>query len=221
MIIAIDGPAGSGKSTIAKIIARKLGFRHIETGSMYRAVAWKSMQRGIDLNDREAVARVAAELEIEFVPGNENQGVRLDGKDIMTFLKNEAVGRGAATVAAQPSVRRFLVEKQRRIGSEGSAVMDGRDIGTVVFPDADKKFFLDADPEERGKRRFLELQAKNQDVDLKTIIDQVRQRDHEDRTRVVSPLRPAEDAILIDSTNLGIDEVVNKVLRLIGPLPKK
>lgn len=215
MIIAIDGPAGSGKSSVARIIARKLHYNHIDTGAMYRAVAWKARQQGIDLNQEDAVCRVAEDIRIELVPRPEGQQVLVDGENVTGQLQNEWVGRGAATVAGLGRVRKTLVAKQQEIGKNGDVVMDGRDIGTVVFPHADLKFFLDADPRERGKRRYLELKEKNPEIDLDTTIEQVQQRDHEDRNRKVSPLKPADDAILLDTTHLNIDQVVTQVMNRI------
>lgn len=213
MIIAIDGPAGSGKSTVARKVAQKLQFRYIETGSMYRAVAWKAMKSGIELGDREKVAAVGRNLHLEFVLAPDGQVLLVDGENVSHLLKDEVVSRGAAIVATYQEVRDVMTAKQREIGRSGNVVMDGRDIGTIVFPGAERKFFLDADPEERGKRRYLELRAKNQDVDLAQIVEQVRQRDHEDRNRAIAPLRPAPDAIKVDTTDLQIDEVVDEVVR--------
>lgn len=218
MIIAIDGPAGSGKSTIAKIVAEKLRFRYIDTGSMYRSVAWKSLQKKVALGDETAVANIARETKIELVPGKNGQSVFVDGEDITDQLKEETISRGAAIVAAQPIIREIMTAKQRELGKQGQVVMDGRDIGTVVFPQADKKFFMDADPEERGRRRFKELAEKNQvaNADLKAIIEQVKQRDHEDRNRKIAPLKQAEDAILIDTTHLSIDQVVEQIMKSVN-----
>ena len=221
MIIAIDGPAGSGKSTIAKIVAEKLHFRYIDTGSMYRSVAWKSLQKKVTLGDEDAVANIARETKIELVPGENGQSVFIDGENITSQLKEETISRGAAIVAAQPIIREIMTAKQRELGKQGQVVMDGRDIGTVVFPQADKKFFMDADPEERGRRRFTELKDKKQiaNADLATIIEQVKQRDQEDRNRKIAPLKQAEDAILIDTTHLSIDQVVEQIMRTINSGP--
>ncbi|MBI4388576.1 MAG: (d)CMP kinase [Nitrospinae bacterium] len=219
MIIAIDGPAGSGKSTVARQVAAKLNFQYIETGSMYRAVAWKARQRGIDLGDQERVAEVARRLDLEFVPRPEGQVLLVDGENASPVLKDEDVGRGAAVVAAYKEVRDIMTAKQREIGRSGNVVMDGRDIGTIVFPEADRKFFLDADPAERGRRRYLELKGKNQEVDLDVVVEQVKQRDHEDRNRPIAPLKPAPDAILVDTTHLRIEEVVDEVARRIQAAP--
>ena len=219
MIIAIDGPAGSGKSTVAKIVAKKLNFRYIDTGSMYRSIAWKSLQKNTALEDKEAVADIALKTKIELVYSEGGQLVFVDDKNITDQLKMEVVSRGAAIVAAQPIIREIMTAKQRQLGGAGKVVMDGRDIGTVVFPQADKKFFLDADPKERGRRRFIELKEKNQvsDTDLSIIIEQVIQRDNEDRNRKIAPLKKAKDAILIDTTKLSIDQVVKKIITTINP----
>ena len=219
MIIAIDGPAGSGKSTVAKIVAKKLNFRYIDTGSMYRSVAWKSLQKKTALEDKEAVADIALKTKIELVCSEDGQLVFVDDKNITDQLKMEVISRGAAIVAAQPIIRKIMTTKQRQLGKQGKVVMDGRDIGTVVFPQADKKFFLDADPKERGRRRFVELKEKNQvsDTDLSIIIEQLIQRDNEDRSRKIAPLKKARDAILIDTTKLSIDQVVKKIITIINP----
>ena len=219
MIIAIDGPAGSGKSTVAKIVADKLNFRYIDTGSMYRSVAWKSLQKDTALKDEDAVADIASKVKIELIPGKKGQLVFVDGKNITDQLKVEEISRGAAIVAAQPMIRAIMTIKQRKLGQEGKVVMDGRDIGTVVFPKADKKFFLDADPKERGRRRFFELKEKKQvnNADLPTIIEQIVQRDYEDRSRKIAPLKQAKDATLIDTTHLSIDQVVEEIIKVIVP----
>jgi len=223
MIIAIDGPAGSGKSTVAKIVAKKLNFRYIDTGSMYRSVAWKSLQKNTALEDKEAVADIAFKTKIELICSENRQLVFVDDKNITDQLKMEVISRGAAIVAAQPIIREIMTTKQRQLGEKGKVVMDGRDIGTVVFPQADKKFFLDADPKERGRRRFIELKEKKQvsDTDLSIIIEQVIQRDNEDRNRKIAPLKKARDAILIDTTKLSIDQVVKKIITIINPGQKK
>ena len=219
MIIAIDGPAGSGKSTVAKIVAEKLNFRYIDTGSMYRSVAWKSLKKNTALGDEDAVADIASKVKIELVPGKDGQLVFVDGKNITDQLKVEEISHGAAIVAAQPMIREIMTTKQRKLGKQGKVVMDGRDIGTVVFPQADKKFFLDADPKERGRRRFIELKEKGQvkNTDLSTIIAQIVQRDHEDRSRKIAPLKQAKDAMLIDTTHLSVDQVAEEIIKIITP----
>ena len=218
MIIAIDGPAGSGKSTVAKLVAKQLNYRYIDTGAMYRAVAWAAQKKGMSLVDEPAMAKIAESLNIEFVPGAQGQAVLVDGENATTLLKNETVGRGAATVAAQKFVRELLVAQQRQIGETNNVVMDGRDIGTVVFPQADKKFFFIADAEERGRRRYEELKSKNPELDLKTIVEEIRQRDYEDRNRRFSPLVKADDALEVDTTQLSIKEVTDHVFKNINNL---
>jgi len=215
MVIAIDGPAGSGKSTVAKIVAEKLRFRYIDTGSMYRAIAWKSLLKNVDLSNEEMVAKIAHNVEIDLVPEEDGQSVFVDGENATNQLKQEKISRAAAVVAAQPMIREIMTKKQRELGNREDVVMDGRDIGTVVFPQAEKKFFLDAEPKERGRRRFDELKTKNQEanLDLATIVEQVKQRDYEDRTRKIAPLRQADDAISIDTTHLDISQVVDQIMK--------
>jgi len=219
MIIAIDGPAGSGKSTVARRVAEKLNFRYIDTGSMYRSVAWKSLQKKTALKNEDAVAKIASKIKIELIPDKDGQLVFVDGKNITDQLKVEEISRGAAIVAAQPLIRKIMTNKQRKLGEKGKVVMDGRDIGTVVFPQADKKFFLDADSKERGRRRFAELEEKNQakDTDLSMIIKQIVQRDCDDRNRKIAPLKQAKDAMLIDTTHLSVDQVVEEIIKVITP----
>lgn len=212
MIITIDGPAGSGKSSAARIVAQKMQFRHINTGAMYRAVAWKAGRSGVDLNREEEVAKVAGNLDIRFVSVSGGQSVVVDGKNVTALLQDKTVDRNAAVVASHRQVREILVAKQREMGENGGVVMEGRDIGTVVFPDAEKKFFLGATPEERGKRRYLELKAKNQAVDLDTIVEEIRLRDDKDKNRKASPLKPAADAIRLDTTNMSLNDVVDQIM---------
>ncbi len=218
MIIAIDGPAGSGKSTVARRIAQLLNFSYIETGSMYRAVAWKAKQLGIEANDKDRVAEVATNLEIRFEPASDGQRLLADGEDLTGKLQNEIIGKLAAAVAANPAVRDVLVPKQQAMGRASDSVMDGRDIGTVVFPEAEKKFFLDADVKERARRRFEEIRDKHPGLTVDDVISQVQQRDHEDRTREVSPLLQADDAVAVDTTGKSVDQVVEEMMRHIQPV---
>ena len=218
MIIAIDGPAGSGKSTVAQLIASRLNFKYIETGSMYRAVAWKAQQAGIDPEDAERIAEVARTISIEFKPGAERQKVMVDGEDLTPVLKTETIGRLAAIVAANKAVREVMVAQQQNMGRNGNVVMDGRDIGTVVFPNADKKFFMVADQKERAQRRHEEIKAKSPEVTFEKIYEQLQQRDFEDENRAVSPLVPAEDSIRLDTTQMSIDDVVAHMIEIIGPV---
>ncbi len=219
MIVAIDGPAGSGKSTVARILAERLKFTYIETGSMYRAVAWKVDQLGLDPKDEAKVAEVAHNIQIEFHPLGEGAGQRLivDGQDLTGKLKTETIGRLAAVVAANPEVRNILVAKQRDMGKAGNAVMDGRDIGTVVFPNAEKKFYLDADVKERARRRYDEMKEQYPELNLDEIVEQVKQRDFEDKNRAASPLKPADDAVIVDTSGKSIEGVVEELMRAIPP----
>jgi len=218
MIIAIDGPAGSGKSTVARLIASRLNFKYIETGSMYRAVAWKAQQAGINPENAEQIAEVARTISLEFQPGPERQKVFVDGEELTPILKTETIGQLAAVVAANKAVREIMVAQQQDMGSNGNVVMDGRDIGTVVFPNADKKFFLIADQKERAQRRHEEMKAKHPEIKFEKIYEQLQQRDYEDENREVSPLVPAEDSILLDTTQMNIDDVVNQMIEAIGPV---
>jgi cytidylate kinase len=225
MIIAIDGPAGSGKSTVARLIASRLDFKYIETGSMYRAVAWKAEQSGIDLEDQERIAEVARTITIEFRPGSDRQKVMVDGEDLTPVLQTETIGRSAAIVAANKAVREVMVAQQQGMGRNGNVVMDGRDIGTVVFPEADKKFFLVADQKERAQRRYEEMKVKHEEMQVKhpevtfeKIYEQLLERDYEDENREVSPLVPAKDSIRLDTTDMNIDDVVAYMVEIIGPV---
>ncbi len=218
MIIAIDGPAGSGKSTVARLLAARLNFKYIETGSMYRAVAWKAQQAGIDPEDAERIAEVARTISIEFLPGADRQKVMVDGEDLTPVLKSETIGSLAASVAANKAVREVMVAQQQAMGQSGNVVMDGRDIGTVVFPDADNKFFVVADQNERATRRHEEMKVKNPEIKFEEILEQLQKRDHEDENRDVSPLVPAKDSIRLDTTDMSIEDVVAQMIEAIGPV---
>lgn len=215
-IVAIDGPVGAGKSTVAMAVARRLGYRYLDTGAMYRSVAWLALQRHIDLNGEAAVAAMAGEMRIEFVQRN-GQRVLVDGTDVTEAIRSTEVSAGASIVSVYPEVRKAMVALQRRMGAEGGVVMEGRDIGTVVFPDAEVKVFLDASPEERARRRYREMQAKGAQVDFEELRRAEEERDRRDSTRAHSPLRRAEDAVVIDSTGRSIDEVVEQIVALVTP----
>jgi CMP/dCMP kinase len=206
-IIAIDGPAGTGKSTLALRLARSFGWQYIDSGAMYRAVAlWAAKQR-IPWTDEPALVRLCTLLTFEFPICDGQLAVHVDGRNVTQAIRSQAVGEGASLVATFPSIRAILVGKQRQLGCAGGVVMDGRDIGTVVFPEADVKFYLDATPEARGRRRWLELQERGELTTLSEVIDAIGRRDQEDRTRQVSPLRVPKGACSIDTTNLSVDEV--------------
>jgi len=206
-IIAIDGPAGTGKSTVALRLARYFGWRYIDSGAMYRAVALRALEQGIDWVDEPALVRLCTPLTFEFSLCDGQLSVYVDGRDVVQAVRSRAVGEGASRVATFPRIRAILVGKQRQLGCAGGVVMDGRDIGTVVFPDADVKFYLDATAEARGRRRWLELQERGEVTTLSEVIEAINRRDQEDRTRHASPLRVPEGAYSLDTTNLSVDEV--------------
>ncbi len=216
MKIAVDGPAGAGKSTIARLVAKQLGLRYVDTGAMYRAVTLAALRQGVDMDDEDALLRVATSMDLNIVfQGQRGNVIYLDGQDVTGLIRQTDVTANVSTVSTHKKVRDFIVALQDQIGRQGSVVMDGRDIGTVVMPDADWKIFLQATVEERARRRQQELQRKGVVVDIKDLQEQIRTRDHLDSTRENSPLRKAEDAIEIDTTSLSISEVVEKVLDLI------
>ena len=208
MIIAIDGPAGSGKSTIAKLVSKRLGFLYIDTGAMYRSLTLKAMQKKLDLNDEATLITMAKNTKIELNP------ISLDGKDVSDKIRTLEVTNNISYIANIPGVRAEMVKLQRAVGrgSQKGAVLEGRDIGTVVFPDAEKKFYLDASVEERARRRFKELSQDGIKVDLARLQRDIEIRDAKDKARPVGALKKAQDSILVDTTNLTIEEVVKKVL---------
>jgi len=196
-------------------VARALGIRYIDTGAMYRSVAWLALRQGVDLRDERAVASIAASASIEFVPANSRQGVVVNGTDVTEAIRTPEVSEAASVVSAHPAVRHAMVALQRRMGAEGGVVMEGRDIGTVVFPDAEVKVFLDASPEERARRRFKELVAKGVAVDYESLKKAEEERDRRDSTRAHSPLRRALDAVVIDTTGLTVQEIVDRIVQLV------
>jgi cytidylate kinase len=213
VVIAIDGPAGSGKSTVARRLAARLGFTYIDTGAMYRAVGLWALREKLDPTDMHRMEQLARAAAIELEPGS--QRVFLNGEDVSESIRTADVGKAASVVATIPGVRRALVEKQRDMGARGSVVMEGRDIGTVVFPDANVKIFLDADPSERVRRRVIDFQAKGDHVTADVVADQIRERDQRDRTRSEAPLTQAPDALYLDSTTLTVDQVEEEILRIV------
>jgi len=217
-IIAIDGPAASGKSTIGKRLADELGYLFFDTGVMYRAITWIALQRDVDVGDEDEVTRLAVETPIDVAPISRMDGracdVLVDGNDITWEVRRPEVDANVSVVSAYPGVRQALSEQQRRIGQRGRVVMVGRDIGTVVLPEADLKIYLDASAEERAHRRFDEIIARGETADFDEILSKVRERDRIDSTRAVAPLRPAQDAIIIDSDKMSADQVLARVKEL-------
>jgi len=211
MIIAIDGPSGSGKSTLGRMLARELHLLYIDTGSMYRAVALAVIDADIDPGDSEAVTELATGINIDLAGDPDSLRVTLDGRDVTEQIRSEEITHMSSVVSTIPAVRRAMVERQREMGRRG-AVLNGRDIGTVVFPDADIKFFLTASPKERAHRRFREEQTQDSRVSLEGTLADMTERDHRDSTRADSPLLVADDAIVIDSTGLSIEESFERVM---------
>lgn len=212
--IAIDGPAGAGKSTIAKRLAKELGLIYVDTGAMYRAMAYYFIQHGIDSSDEEAIGEACGKVEITIVYENGEQQVILNGENVNSCIRREEVGNMASATSVYPKVRTKLVELQQRLAKTADVVMDGRDIGTVVLPDAQVKIYLTASVQTRAKRRYEELLEKGQDCDLSRIEKDIEARDHQDMNREHSPLRQAEDAVLVDSSDMGIDEVVETIKQI-------
>ncbi len=215
LIIAIDGPSGAGKSTLGKMLARELGLLYLDTGAMYRAVALAVVQSGVSAADEAAVAQVAARARIELVGDPERMRVLLDGRDVTTEIRTEQITRLSSVVSVIPAVRRDLVRRQRELGARGGVVLDGRDIGTVVFPNADMKFFLTAVPAARAQRRFEEDKRKEPDVTFDETLADINTRDERDSTRADSPLAIAADAVVIDTTELSVDEVFTRMLAVV------
>jgi len=209
-IVTIDGPSGSGKSTISRMLAHKLGFTYLDTGAMYRAAGLKAKRAGVGLEDTEALANLLEDIEIQLVPKN-NDDVRvfLDGEDVSAAIRTAEMGLVASKVSANKAVRRKLTKLQQDMGRRGSIVAEGRDMGTVVFPGADFKFFLDASPEERAKRRCEQLKERGEKAEYQEILEQIIKRDQDDSSRALAPLKPAEDAVIIDSSKMNPDEVLS------------
>jgi cytidylate kinase len=213
LIIAIDGPAGAGKSTIAARLARKLGYINLESGAMYRALALKAIQWDLDFDDEAALVKMAHDSQIVLEPTLSGNRVLLDGQDVSRRLREPDVTAAASKVSVHPKVREWMVARQREMGEGGGVIMEGRDIGTKVFPDADVKIFLDAHPEIREKRRLQQQHVSPEETER--IISELRQRDARDRTRANSPLVAAADAVVLDSTGLSEDEVLSRVEKLV------
>jgi cytidylate kinase len=214
LIIAVDGPVGSGKSTVARRVAELLGYTHLDSGAMYRAVAWKALRDGVPLASPAQLEELAGVVRIDLQPRGSKLHVLLDGEDITDQIRTTDVSRAASVVAAVAGVRRPLVEEQRRAGAQGGVVMEGRDIGTVVFPHADLKIYLDASPEVRAARRLKELEEKGEDSKLAKVLADVRERDRRDREREASPLVRAGDAVVVDNTAMDAEETARVIVLL-------
>jgi cytidylate kinase len=212
IIVAIDGPSGAGKSSVGKMLARALGALYIDSGAMYRAVAFLALEAGLNPSDTKAIADLAMRSHLALVGDPESLRVSVNGRDITEAIRTEEVTSASSVISAIPEVRRVLVQRQREMGTQGSVVMDGRDIGTVVFPEADFKFFLTARPERRALRRFEEELERKRRVTYEETLADINTRDQRDSTRADSPLTAARDAIIIDSTNLTLNEVFERML---------
>ncbi len=215
LIVAIDGPSGAGKSTLARLLAEKLGYLHIDTGAMFRAVAVAARRAGIAAHDEEGLGRLVSGLAITFLRSGSGWRTMLNGEDVSDAIRTPEISLLTSTVSAKKCVRDALLRQQREMGKGGGVVLEGRDIGTVVFPDAEVKFFLTASAEERGRRRYLELKAKGEDVTLAGTVAEVAKRDAQDEEREHAPLRRAADAIDLDSSGLSIEEVLQIMVKKI------
>lgn len=213
-VITIDGPSGSGKGTIAGLLAKQLGWNLLDSGALYRLLAFAASNHGVDLTNEEAMKLLAAHLDVQFVAAGGGQGQRiiLEGEEVTDAIRNEQIGAGASQVASLPAVREALLQRQQAFQEMPGLVADGRDMGTVVFPAAPLKIFLTASAEERARRRYLQLKAKGDDVNLASLLDEILARDERDTQRAVAPLKPAVDAIQLDSTELSIEQVMERIL---------
>jgi CMP/dCMP kinase len=212
LIVAIDGPSGAGKGTVARAVAARLGYRHIDTGAMYRALAWKARAEGIDLADEQAVSAAGQRARFDLEGGR----VVIDGHDVAAAIRTPDMDTAAAAVARHPAVRRVLVARQREYGAGGGTVMEGRDIGTVVFPDADVKIYLDASPEERARRRAADPAHTAHSAGIADVATALAERDKSDSTRAASPLAVAPDSIVLDTTAMPLEEVIERVLTIVN-----
>jgi CMP/dCMP kinase len=213
-VITIDGPSGSGKGTVAALLAGKLGWNFLDSGALYRLLAFAARNHGVDLTNEEALKVLAEHLDVQFGAARDGHGmiIILEGEEVTEAIRNESVGAGASQVAALPVVRTALLQRQKAFREAPGLVADGRDMGTVVFTDAPLKIFLTASAEERARRRYLQLKARGDDVNLASLLEEIRERDERDTQRAVAPLKPADDAIQLDSTTLSIEEVLQRIL---------
>jgi len=217
IIVAIDGPSGAGKSTIARRLARHFGLLNLESGAMYRAFALKALRAELPLDESAGLERLAAETTIGLEPGDDDNRVLLDGEDVTGLLRNQIVTDGASRVSVFPAIRAWMVRLQQQLGAAGGVVMEGRDIGTVVFPHADAKIFLDAAPEVRGMRRYDQLGGSSHipEIQPEEVIRELRARDQRDRNRADSPLKPASDSVILDSTDMTLEEAVKAAVAIV------
>jgi cytidylate kinase len=222
LVIAVDGPVGAGKSTAARLLAERLGCRYIDSGAMYRALAWKALQMNLDLEDEQRLMRLLGDTSITLEGSGDGLIVRVDGQEVSREIRTPEVEQASSKISTLASIRRVMVARQREMASQGGVVMDGRDIGTVVFPDADVKFYLEARLEERAKRRYLEARRAGVAGDLEKFTEEIEMRDARDMGRSASPLRKAEDAVTIDTTGLNAFQVVaameSETNRRVGPV---
>lgn len=214
-VITVDGPGGSGKGTIAALLSRRLGWNLLDSGALYRLLAFAARNHGVDLTNEGSLKALAAYLDVQFQAGHEHgQRIVLEGEDVTDFIRTEDIGAGASQVAILPAVREALLQRQKAFREAPGLIADGRDMGTVVFPDAELKIFLTASAEERARRRYLQLKKKGESVTLPGLLEEIRERDERDTQRTVAPLKPADDAIVLDSTNLSIEQVLDHILAL-------
>lgn len=219
--VAIDGPAGAGKSSIAKAVAKNMGYIYVDTGALYRSVAYYAINKGVSPSDSQAVISLLSDLDIRLEYRNGQQRVFAAGEDVSDMIRTPEVSMGASNVSAIQEVRAFLFDLQKKIAAENNIIMDGRDIGTVVLPDAQLKIFLTASAEERARRRFAELKDTDGSISFESILSDIIQRDENDMNRAVSPLKQAEDAVLVDTTEMTIDEVISHIETLIRETERK
>lgn len=213
-VVTVDGPSGSGKGTVCKLLAERKGWKLLDSGALYRVLGLAAAHHGVDLADEEALQVLAAHLDVQFISCADQDGVQviLEGEEVTGTIRSESCGKAASVVAAIPAVRTALLDRQRAFADPPGLVADGRDMGTVVFPDAPVKVFLTASAEERAQRRYNQLMRKDTGANLQTVLDDIRARDERDMNRTVAPLKPAEDALVLDTTELSIEQVLSRVL---------